>query len=86
MPATKFICPDGEEITIGECLNKCRMAYRCLTVPTLLTIALSERPWDGTTSTTKLLNGTMYEYLKVVEEYAIKPKGRAFCSPRVSTS
>jgi len=78
MPATKFICPDKEEISIGECLYHCRMASRCLTLPTLITIASSERPWEGKTSTTRLLNGTMLEYLKVVSEYAIDPKSRAY--------
>ncbi len=78
MPATKFRCPDGVVVGIGDCLVNCRMGRRCLTLPTLITIAASERPYDGKPSTTRLLNGPMLEYLKVTKEYTINPKDRAF--------
>ncbi len=78
MPATRFKCPDGVEITVGECLQKCRLGRRCLTLPTLIKIASSERPYSGVPSTTRLLNGAMLEYLKVTTEYAINPKDRAY--------
>ena len=55
MPATKFQCPDGAEIAIGNCLATCRLGRRCLTLPTLIKIASGERPWTGTPSTTMLL-------------------------------
>ena len=54
------------------------MGRRCLTLPTLVVIAASERPWSGKTSTTQLLNGTMLEYLRATQEYAINPRDRAF--------
>jgi len=78
MPLTQFICPDKQEVDIGQCLNKCRMTQRCLTLPTLINIVASERPWDGHPSTTRLQNGTMLEFLKATTPYAIDPKSRSF--------
>lgn len=78
MPLAQFICPDDQKIDIGQCLNKCRMAQRCLTLPTLIKIASSERPWDGHPSTTRLQNGTMLEFLRATTPYAIDPKSRSF--------
>jgi hypothetical protein len=37
-----------------------------------------ERPWTGKPSTTQLINGTMCAYLRLTENYAISPDGRAF--------
>ena len=78
MPATKFQCPDGVEISIGNCLASCRLGRRCLTLPTLIKIASGERPWTGTPSTTMLLNGAMLSYLRATTEYTINPKDRAY--------
>ena len=78
MPATKFQCPDGAEIAIGNCLATCRLGRRCLTLPTLIKIASGERPWTGTPSTTMLLNGAMLSYLRATTEYTINPKDRAY--------
>lgn len=78
MPMTHYICPDGEQIPIPDCLQHCRMGKRCLTRPTLLAILLSERPTIGEASVTRLLNGTMLEYLKHKHDYAISPRDRAF--------
>jgi hypothetical protein len=78
MPLTMFRCPDKETIPIPDCLNKCRMATRCLTKPTLMVIVGGQREWSGTPSTTQLLNGTMMEYLKITKDYAVDPKSRAF--------
>lgn len=74
-----FKCPDGELIQYKECLMKCRgyLAERCLTLPTLTLIA-QEREWTGTASTTQLLNGTMYSFLKLTQPYTIDPDGMAF--------
>lgn len=78
MPLAQFICPDGQEVDVGQCLSQCRMAQRCLTLPTLIKIATSERPWDGHPSTTRLMNGTMLEYLRATIPYSIDPKSRSF--------
>ncbi len=78
MPLTRFICPDGETIELSDCLEKCRMAERCLTLPTLLTLVAGQREWNGTPSTTQLINGTMLEYLKATESYSVDPRSRAF--------
>lgn len=73
----QFKCPDGQIIEVSACLAKCRMAERCVTLPTLALIS-QEREWNGTASTTQLLNGTMYEYLKLTKPYCVDPDSRAF--------
>jgi hypothetical protein len=70
-------CPDKETIPVAECLSHCRMAERCLTLPTLALIC-EEREWHGVASTTQLLNGTMMEYLKLTKPYTVDPDSRAF--------
>jgi len=72
-----FKCPDGKFIAVKDCLTKCRMEERCLTLPTL-TLMADERKWTGVPSTTQLLNGTMYEFLKLTQPYAVDPDSRAF--------
>ena len=70
-----FICPDGKRVTHQECLEGCRA--RCLTLPTLVSLA-NTRDWNGIPSTTQCLNGTRMEYLKIINDYYVKPKDRAF--------
>lgn len=77
MPLKWFICPDGERITTEDCIAKCRMAERCLTIPTLIN-ASKEREWDGTPHVTQLLNGTMEEFLKATQDYAIQPHSTVY--------
>jgi hypothetical protein len=78
MPLTHYICPDNARIPCGDCIAKCRMRKRCLTRNTLYAIFKGERAWDGTPHVTQLLNGTMHSYLTITQDYAIKPKSRAF--------
>jgi hypothetical protein len=78
MPLTHFICPDGVKIETSECVKKCRMEQRCLTLPTLFTLLGGRREWSGKPSTTQLLNGTMLEYLKIKHGYAITPRDSAY--------
>ena len=72
-----FICPDNYIIDKTDCYQRCRLEHRCLTLPTLKMIG-QERVWAGLASTTQLLNGTMYTYLTLTKDYAIKPKSRMF--------
>jgi len=72
-----FKCPDGKIVPVKDCLQECRMEERCLTLPTLLLIS-EEREWNGVASTTQLLNGTMYEFLKLTQPYVVDPDKRAF--------
>lgn len=72
-----FRCPDDVIHPIKDCLTKCRMAERCLTLPTL-TLISEERVWSGKASTTQLLNGTMLEFLKLTQPYVVDPDKRAF--------
>ena len=78
MPLNRFICPDKVEVDLGQCLTKCRMATRCLSLPTLYAIVAGHREFGGRPSTTMLMNGTMQEYLKIKESYAIDPRNRTF--------
>mgnify|MGYP001566944621 CR=1 FL=1 len=75
-----FRCPDGELITISDCLmcvSSCRYGETCLSQPTRYEIS-REREWSGKPSTTQLLNGTMLEFLKLTKPYAIDPDGMMF--------
>ncbi len=80
-----FICPDKQVAEVSACLQKCRMVqegkskHRCYTLPYLYHIS-REREWNGTPSTTQLLNGTMMEFLKLTQDYAIDPDSRAFAT------
>lgn len=87
----KYICPDGIEVGIDECLMGCRLdgrinpdtkelycpAGRCLSLRTLRAIA-DQREWNGKPSTTQLLNGTRESYLKLTTDYAINPRESLF--------
>lgn len=74
-----FICPDNSRIEVGDCLKEggCRMGKRCAT-RSYLRLASSERPWTGKPSTTQLIQGTMYAFLKLTNDYAVSPDSRAF--------
>jgi hypothetical protein len=72
-----FICSDSQRIDVVECLDKCRLGRRCLTLPTLYEAA-KDRPWNGNPSTTQLLNPFRQSYLKIKYDYWIKPEDRAF--------
>ncbi|GAG88317.1 unnamed protein product, partial [marine sediment metagenome] len=37
-----------------------------------------EREWTGEASTTQLLNGTMYSFLKIIQPYIVDPDDMAF--------
>jgi len=68
----RFKCPDGEEIKIEDCLQKCRMASRCVAKPLLIKMA-EVREWKGQPSTTQLLNGTYEAFLKIVTGFSDEP-------------
>jgi hypothetical protein len=72
-----FKCPDNKVTKVQDCLQQCKMEERCLTLPTLKLMS-TEREWNGIPSTTQLLNGTMMEFLKLTQPYAIDPDSRAF--------
>lgn len=80
MPLKKFICPDGEEIEIHQCLAEggCRMKDRCAARPVLKLMASSDREWKGNPSTTQLLKGTMEAFLMIQHPYATSPDKMAF--------
>lgn len=91
MPFVRFICPDGGETPIEECLKGCRLkgkinpetgneyvpCGRCLSEPTLRAIS-KQRKWTGKPSTTQCLRGTRESYLMLTHDYAIDPKSMMF--------
>jgi hypothetical protein len=72
-----FICPDKERVDKDECIEQCRMGRRCLTLPTLYSLAW-DREYKGTFSTTQLLNPFRISYLRIKSDFWIKPEDRAF--------
>ena len=78
MPATKFICPNGDQVEIRKCLGYCPSGTRCLLHPTLSAIAESTRRKLRQPSVTELIVGTREAYLKKTTDYAIDPQARLF--------
>lgn len=74
MPATKFICPDGNAIAIKDCLNSCRMKQRCMFLPTLRAVAVSLDRGIKEPTVTELIAGTRETYLKKTIDYAVNPQ------------
>lgn len=73
-----FECPDKQICEIKDCLEKCRMGFRCLSIPTLRLIA-EQRVWTGKPSTTQLLKGTREAYLEIISNDLIEdPKDQLF--------
>lgn len=73
MPATQFICPNGDKISIDDCLKKCKRGKRCMFLPTLRAIAKSLDRKIKQPSVTELIAGVRETYLKKVTEYAVDP-------------
>ena len=87
MPATKFICPNGQRIRITECLRSCPNNQRCMFLPTLRAVAKSLDRKLTEPTVTELIAGTRETYLKKTTAYAVDPasvlyalQGQAFHS------
>lgn len=78
MPATQFICPDGANISIPQCLRHCRQHSRCMFLPTLRAIARAADRKLPRPSVTELLSGTRETYLRRTAAYAIDPMQQVF--------
>lgn len=78
MPATKFICPDGRQVDIKKCLQKCTNAQRYMFLPTLRAIAQSLDRGIKDPTVTELLCGVRETYLKKTTEYAIRPHDQLY--------
>lgn len=73
MPATKFICPDGQRICIADCLKSCPNAQRCMFLPTLRAVANSLDRKISEPTVTELIAGVRETYLKKTSAYAVEP-------------
>lgn len=85
MPATHFVCPDGQRIKIESCLTKlgCRLGTRCATLPYLRLIGF-DRKWKGV-SPSSAGNGPRLLYLKAEVSYSINPQDRVWAAFGTST-
>ena len=73
MPATKFICPNGQRIRIDDCLRSCPNPQRCMFLPTLRAIANSLDRKISEPTVTELIAGVRETYLKKTSAYAVEP-------------
>ena len=71
MPATKFICPDGQRVGIADCLHDC--PKRCMFLPTLRAVVKSLDRKFSEPTVTELIAGTRETYLKKTTDYAVDP-------------
>lgn len=78
MPATKFVCPDGSQAVIGQCMKKCIHAQRCMFLPTLRAIAKSLDRGLKEPTVTELLCGVRETYLKKTTDYAVRPQDQLY--------
>ena len=73
MPATKFICPNGQRIRIADCLCSCPNPQRCMFLPTLRAVADSLNRNIDEPTVTELISGVRETYLKKTSAYAVDP-------------
>ena len=73
MPATKFICPDGQRVDIADCLQGCPNNQRCMFLPTLRAVANSIDRNISEPTVTELIAGTRETFLKKTSDYAVEP-------------
>ena len=80
MTATKFICPNNDQVLISQCLERCPHCVRCMAKPTLNAVANSvkDRKLGKSFSVTELISGTREIFLKKTADYAIKPNDQLF--------
>ena len=74
MPATHFICPNGEQVPIAQCLHKCPNGQRCMFLPTLRAISKSLERNIKEPTVTELIAGIRETYLKKTTNYAVDPQ------------
>jgi len=71
-----FLDPNGEKLLVDEVLEKGLLNEHF--PESYLTMCAKEREWTGKPSTTQLINGSRYEYLRLLTPYAIDPSECAF--------
>ena len=73
MPASHFICPDGNCVHIEDCLRGCPNQQRCMFLPTLRAVANSLDRQISEPTVTELIAGTRETFLKKTTDYAVDP-------------
>jgi hypothetical protein len=83
MPIKNFICPNGSQIPVEECLSKCPFHERCATLPYLRLIGF-DREYKGITPS-MAGNGARQIWLKATTDYAVDPQNRVWASLGIGT-
>ena len=73
MAASHFICPDGHQVKITECLKACPNCQRCMFLPTLRAVAKSLDRKITEPTVTELIAGVRETFLKKTSDYAVEP-------------
>ena len=81
MGAKRFICPNGERVMIGDCLNECTQKVRCMGKPTLKNLAANCRDRGfNKFSVTELIRGTREMFLLKNMDYDVDPQSMLFAA------
>ncbi|MBQ9615476.1 MAG: hypothetical protein IJR38_03970 [Selenomonadaceae bacterium] len=78
MPATRFICPNGQKVGIAECLRECKQKERCMFLPTLRAVANSLDRGITEPTVTELISGVRETYLKKTTAYSVDPQSALY--------
>ena len=73
MPASHFICPDGNYIPIEDCLHSCTNSQRCMFLPTFRAVANSLGHQISEPTVAELIAGTRETFLEKTTDYAVDP-------------
>ena len=71
MPATKFICPNGQRIRIADCLCSCPNPQRCMFLLMIRAVANSLDRNIAEPTVTELISGVRKTCLKKTSAYAV---------------
>ena len=74
MPANDFICPNGDEINMYECLLRAHKVLKCMFYLHYEAVATSLERNLTKPSVTELLSGTREIISQKITEYAVDPK------------
>ena len=79
MSAKNFICPNGGQVAIDDCLKGCVYGNACLARPTLFSLASGCKDRQlNKFSVTELIRGVRESYLLKINDYAIDPMSLVF--------
>ena len=81
MGVKRFICPNGDRVMIGDCLNQCPQKVRCMSKPTLRNLAANCKDRGfAKFSVTELIRGTREMFLLKNMDYDVEPQSMLFAA------